>query len=829
MHPEKTIVRCLGAWGILALLTSLPSVLGDSGDPQGDGGLMTGTESREQRLIRQLPRERMVSDQARFRIDLDTLLDRHDMVWGKPDGPPADWKAGAPIGNGDFGAMIYGYPETLSFVLGKNGLWNRQNDSSSFFPGDTFDELRQAFLESDEAAFKSNIEKSQEDYSSALPHLTTSGTLRLHLDEGERIRSSTLRVALQEGRAHLSWNKETVSTLVSRRYDVMLIDIARGGGSRSRIAWELSRPPLEGNPPPELSLVQGACFLTQKFAAGGEYTIGLAALTGSLIAEDIHGRLVGYVEPAQDGECSILLTIASTDDAEDTGAECRRRLEAAGQAGGQAIETDHLAWWKNYWLRGLASVGDPAVETWYYRSLYLCGSLLRPGRPSPGLQGLWAGENVPPWSADFHTNVNIQCVYWGLLTNNRLDLMEPYLNHFHDTSDVARQDAADYFQMRGLRFPHGGSIGGHETTMPKWAILGTDVSGSSWVTQLYWQYFEWTQDRLFLKETAYPLLRDVALFYTDYLLWNDEKKQWDIAPSVHFESKCPHFEAWGYNSLYTQAMFRGAFVRAIAAAKTLGTDQEYARLWQERLEHLAPVPVTGEGFWKAMQDREPYYDGHNYMLPLVFPAELVSRFHGPPDMLEQARKTLDEVRASHPGYDGGPGFGGQALCEVLRIDESDWVFNHAGWSENSGWGENILTRDWRRGIFQSDIGPGMCRVLADMCLLGLDGVIHLFPGIPKDVPARIHSLRAPGAFLISAEKRGHDVDYVLMQSLTGGLLRLENPWPERQVDVADPNGQPVEVKQGAVLEILSEPQEEYFIVPTGQDPASIPLVDFALD
>ena len=88
---------------------------------------------------------------------------------------------------------------------------------------------------------------------------------------------------------------------------------------------------------------------------------------------------------------------------------------------------------------------------------------------------------------------------------------------------------------------------------------------------------------------------------------------------------------------------------------------------------------------------------------------------------------------------------------------------------------------------------------------------------------------APGAFLISAEKRSHEVDYVLVRSLAGGPLRLENPWPQRQVDVTDLNGQPVEVLQGAVLEISTLPQEEVLIIPAGQDPATIPLVDFALD
>ena len=76
---------------------------------------------------------------------------------------------------------------------------------------------------------------------------------------------------------------------------------------------------------------------------------------------------------------------------------------------------------------------------------------------------------------------------------------------------------------------------------------------------------------------AYPLLRDVALFFSDYLIWDDERGQWIIAPSVHFEAKCPDFRAWGRNSLYAQAMFRGAFDRAIKAAKLLGQERRLGR------------------------------------------------------------------------------------------------------------------------------------------------------------------------------------------------------------------------------------------------------------
>ena len=70
---------------------------------------------------------------SRFRVNLAELLDRHDMRWR--EGPPADWKRGAPIGNGDFGAVMHGFPDALGFVIGKTDVWDRINDGRSWFVG----------------------------------------------------------------------------------------------------------------------------------------------------------------------------------------------------------------------------------------------------------------------------------------------------------------------------------------------------------------------------------------------------------------------------------------------------------------------------------------------------------------------------------------------------------------------------------------------------------------------------------------------------------------------------------------------------------------------
>ena len=217
-------------------------------------------------------------------------------------------------------------------------------------------------------------------------------------------------------------------------------------------------------------------------------------------------------------------------------------------------------------------------------------------------------------------------------------------------------------------------------------------------------------------------------------------------------------------------------------------------------------------------------------MPIAFPAELVSHWHGPRDWLEQARRTWKHLEESEDScFSGELGFGGQGVCELLRIGEIDAAFERARLPQDeSAYCRNGAVRLWRPGIFQMDQGPGMCRILADMMLLGLDDVIHLFPGIPKGVPARFHSLRAPGAFLVSAEKRADEVDYALVRSLAGGMLRLANPWPDKTVAVASlTDGETSQIAGGELLEVATSAASDYLVQPAETVLERIPMQDFA--
>ena len=132
--------------------------------------------------------------------------------------------------------------------------------------------------------------------------------------------------------------------------------------------------------------------------------------------------------------------------------------------------------------------------------------------------------------------------------------------------------------------------------------------------------------------------------------------------------------------------------------------------------------------------------GNGYLLAMVFPAELVSRFHGPNEWRQQALETIKHYdRSIVPAF-----FGGMGPCQLLRMGEVDAAFEGARWPKD--WPTNGFTIARADAVFQADHAPGMCRTLADMLVLGLDGTIHLFAGIPEKEPARFLSLRHQGVF-----------------------------------------------------------------------------------
>ncbi len=793
-------------------------------------------------ILSQLPRQRMSPDGARFHLDIAALLGRHDMVW--PNGPPAHWTLGAPIGNGDIGAVVYGHPDSLSFALGKTDVWEQMPwDREDMYPEHSFAKIRQTYLDNDPDAYGALISdlaaKQKPEHKQS--HLTTCGTFRLRLDDGNSPRACAMRTALVEGIAHVTYTNRCIQAFVSRKYDTLVIEFDRGEALREhnafsdcvpaeRLAWEFFRAPSEATGAScAVQVGEDICIITQRLGEGASYAVGIGwTCDGKSHSTTLPGQVNGVLDGVKSRKVVFHVTIASSRETDDPAALCRERLARVRAVALAEVIGPHRDWWLDYWQRGLCAVGDEAVEKLYYRSLYLCGSMFEPGKQSPGLQGAWTAELMTAWGGDYHADVNIQCIYWGMYTNNRLDMLEPLLRLYHGFADRARARARDYFGMRGLRFPLGASINGAELPPASYYMLGCDVCASAWIGQLLWQYYEYSQDAVYLREIAYPILRDIARLLADYLIDDPATGLTMIAPSVHFETTNPAFTFWGTNSLYAATMFRVGFQQAIAAAEQLDGDATERDAWRAALAKLPPPPMTPDGIFKEWENHDLCNrGGHTYYLCLAFPGELVSVHHGPREWLEASRRTWQCVKSGElKGNSGGPWCGGQGVCELLRIGEIEEAFQRSRLSEKATENGFGIVRDG--GAIQVDHTPGMNRVLADMMLLTLGGVVHVFPGIPAAMPARFLSLRTIGGFLLTAEKRGELVDYVLIEPTVSGRIRIADPWQGRGVLLDAQTGEPL-ARPGAdgVLEADLQASHRYALLPEGVALESIGMVPFS--
>ena len=746
-----------------------------------------------------------------IQVDLAERLANYDPRWEAPHGPPGGWREGAPIGNGDFGALVYGWPDSLTFALGKTDLWDRLSDGRSSFKGASVSEPHAAYFNQDKAEFSRLCDEPEVV---SRQHATTAGMFRLHLQEADSQFSPSLRLSICEGVADLSfvpagidpgmhvWGLVRARSLVSREFNVLTIhieptletpgytpdpDLRRSLEAElaplGLVTWELSRAPHAPHPAavPIEADDEGICLLEQELLPDDGYVIGLMVDGGELRSQSQGARLTGDLLIPGASPVTLYLTVVSRNDAEDPRHAARERLRSARRAGWDAILASHRAWWAAYWQRGLLFVEDQAAERNHYVSLYLCGSTIEPGKVSPGLQGVWVKENVPAWLGDYHSNINLQSVYWGLFSNNRLDLLEPYVSCLERMAPQARRDTAGYFRMPGIRFPHAGSIDGYELTQGDWSVnLGISVGGSAWLVQLLWQTYLYSQDHGFLRERVWPLLRDVALFYEAYLREDAKTSRLNLEPSLFYESGCPRIECSGRNSGYELPMVYVAFKMAIEAEERLGCDPALRVRWTGVLARLADFPVADDqSGWIAFEGRDlRIVPTHFFSLTPVFPADLVSLWHGPEKWRQQAFATLRNP-ATAISMTGKAWCGGQGLRELIRLGLAEEAL--AGARFDPGKGDNAnnsngLVHTWGGHFLQADHGPGMCSVLPDMLLLAPGGVLRLFPCWPSHLSATFHSLRAPGAFLVSAEFKNGAVTVVIIQSLAGVDLRLANPW-----------------------------------------------------
>ncbi|WP_082018491.1 glycoside hydrolase family 95 protein [Pedobacter kyungheensis] len=276
-------------------------------------------------------------------------------------------------------------------------------------------------------------------------------------------------------------------------------------------------------------------------------------------------------------------------------------------------------------------VADPALEALIFQyGRYLLISSSRAGGLPANLQGLWNESNTPPWGSDYHSNINIQMNYWLAEPTNLSECQIPYLDYINSMREVsAMHTRKQYPNTRGWTVKTENNIFGGMSFL--W-----NTPGSAWYAQALWEHYAFTQDKTYLKNFAYPIIKEIAEFWDDHL-----KRRPDgtlVAPMGWSPEHGPTEDGVTHD----HQIIYDLFTNYIESADILGIDQDYKKHIADLKAHLLKPKI---GKWGQLQewetDRDDPKDQHRHISHLfgLHPGREISTIKTP-ELAQAAKVSL---------------------------------------------------------------------------------------------------------------------------------------------------------------------------------------------
>lgn len=467
-----------------------------------------------------------------------------------------------------------------------------------------------------------------------------------------------------------------------------------------------------------------------------------------------------------------------------SGEDASSIVDSAMTEGISSYYDSHLSWWDDFNNRSSISIPDKVIEKQYYNEVYKMGSTARENSYPISLQSVWTADNgqLPPWKGDYHHDLNTQLSYWPFYTGNYLKEGYGYLHTLWNQLDENKFYTKQYFGTDGLNVPGVCTILGRP--MGGWCQYSLGPTVSAWLSQHFYLHWKYSQNREFLKNRAYPYIKDVATYLEQFTVIRDGVRTLPLSSSPEFNDN--RLEAWFHEMTnFDRGLVRFAFRAASELASELDLKDDAAH-WSSLESELPPYLVDDEGALSIAKGFD-YNASHRHFSHLlaIHPLGLIDKSNGEKDsgLIDASIAKLDKYGPDWwTGYSyswlanlKARAFDGVGAAEALHTFAECFCLRngfHAN-GDQSNTGKSKFT--YRPFTLEGNMA--FAAGVQEMLLQSHTGVVRVFPAIPdswKDVS--FEKLRAMGAFVVSAVMKNGKIVRVRILSEKGCKLRIALPF-----------------------------------------------------
>ena len=766
--------------------------------------------------------------------------------------PAKVWMESLPIGNGRLGAMTYGGIEEEKLALNESTMWSGQynENQNKPFGREKMNQLRKLFFEGKLSEGNriagDNLHGNQTSFGTHLPI----GDLKMQFIYPEgKVTDYRRSLSLDEAVSSVSFNSGGVNykreyfatnpdnvlvlRLTADKQKSITMNMGLDLMRQADLSVENNQLVFTGKVDFPLHGPGGVCFEGRiaVLADNGEVKM---EQSGVSIKEADAVTLI--VDVRTDYKSPDYKTLCA-DGVEKAAAKSYDEMKQAhikdyntlynrvsihfGQDANRAMPTDVR--WKQV-KEGKTDTGLDALFFQYGRYLTIASS--RENSPLPiALQGFFNDNKAcnMGWTNDYHLDINTEQNYWAANVGNLAECNAPLFTYIKDLAHHGAKTAEVVYGCKGWTAHTTANVWGY-TPASSTIIWGLFPMAGSWIASHLWTQYEFTQDKQYLAETAYPLLKGNAQFILDFLAKDPKSGYLMTGPSISPEN---WFRTAGGEEMVASMMptcdrelAYEILSNCVRASEILDTDREFADSLRTAIAQLPPIQLRANGaireWFEDFEEAHPNHRHTSHLLAL-YPFSQIT-LEKTPELAEAARKTI-ENRLSAENWEDTEWSRANMICMYARLKDAQEAYKSVQLLQGKLSRENLMTvspggiAGAEGDIYSFDGNPAGTAGMAEMLIQNHEGYVEFLPCLPVEwKDGSFKGLCLKGGAEATAEWTNAVINKASLKATADQVLKVKIPQGKKyrvllngKEAIANPDAKgliTVDMKRGDLLELL---------------------------